>query len=500
MPTVLLDGHDERASVEEILRPFAGKTTSTHPGLIRAGPPEPRIISRLVRSGNGQDASLTVRTWMVTDAKGTGAREACACDADRCEACGSETDQTRAVEPALVRREIKRQLYTVLSEWSGWRFPWGSLTGIRPTRIADEALRACGGNDASAAILLNRFWQVSPAKAKLAVEVLQRENALLGRLPPEQLLVYVGVPFCPTRCAYCSFITHDAPRQAARLDAYVDAVLEEARVCTESVLPTVAALYIGGGTPSSLPADTLSRLLAGLVRVLPLAPDAEMTFEAGRPDTLDRPRLAAIRDSGFTRLCINPQTFDDRTLRRIHRQHTGEQTRTAFALAREASFARINMDLIAGLPGESAEYLERSLNALLELAPEEITVHALARKRAADLGDDHPVQPPDPLLETAVEMAHRKLSDEGYQPYYLYRQKEAVGGLENVGFARGGDGCLYNVGMMSDQRPVLGLGSGAVSKRIIGNQVERIVNSKDLNVYLKRAHAQTARQVAFFGQ
>jgi oxygen-independent coproporphyrinogen-3 oxidase len=392
------------------------------------------------------------------------------------------------VKPAAARREIKRQLYQALAEWTGRSYPWGSLTGIRPTLIAAECL-ARHADTGQAGQEMTDHWLVSAEKADLAVATAIAEEEILTQIPADSLLMYIGIPFCPSRCSYCSFITRDAPSHAALLDPYVDAVIHEARSFFASVRQPVSALYIGGGTPTSLSADQLMRLLQGVLPHVPLLPGAELTVEAGRPDTIDRARLAVLRAAGTNRICINPQTFHDTTLLRIGRQHTVRQMHDAWQLARSMGFDHINIDLIAGLPGERPVDLAFSVQQALALGPAGLTLHALALKRSSALSNSS-ARPaglqPQPEWTTLLAQLRQQLAEAGLHPYYLYRQKQAIGGLENTGFAKPGCSCRYNVGMMSDRRAVVGIGSGSISKKFTQGQLDRLANPRNIAVYLQR--------------
>jgi oxygen-independent coproporphyrinogen-3 oxidase len=476
MPAVRLAGHSHAYPAADVLRLFCGPLAVSEPPLLLAGLPEPLIESTL-EPGAGQ--TVRIRT---------------AWDGWRCE---------NEVALPLAKREIKRQLYLALSAWSGYHFPWGSLTGIRPTLIAAECLTH-GGSPENAIEELTGRYLVSPEKASLALETLPAEQALLRQIPADSRLVYVHVPFCPSRCTYCSFITQDAPRRAALLEPYVAAVLQETAALFRPPGPPVAAVYFGGGTPTSLPDPLFGRLLCGVLGQLPLCDPCEVTVEAGRPDTISPAKLAACRAAGVSRLCVNPQTFHDCTLQRIGRAHTAEQAREAFRLARGMDFSDLNMDLIAGLPGESPDDFAQSLNQAVGLGPDSITVHSLALKRSARLrqqtapDDARLICRPDPALEEMLARARRLLADSGYRPYYLYRQKDTAGGLENTGFSKPGAGGLYNVGMMSDRYPVVGLGSGAMSKTVCGSRIERLANPRDIAAYISRLDAIGERKRRFF--
>ena len=483
MPTVRLEGHQHTYPVSDILRLFFGQPAVAADGTsLQAGEPEPVICSCLRPAGTGQAEIST----------------------------GLAGKRITAVVPAgLARREIKRQLYRYLSDWTNLRFPWGSLTGIRPTLVARECLDHCA-SEMDACRELTDYWHVSPAKADLALETAAAEQALIRQIPPGSAMAYLGVPFCPSRCAYCSFITQDAWRQADRLGSYVEAVLNETAGFFQNLsrpLP-IMALYIGGGTPTSLPDPLFAQLLTGIRTLLPLLPGAELTVEAGRPDTITPSKLAVIQSIGTTRLCINPQTFHDDTLVRIGRCHTAAQTREAFRLARRSGFGRINMDLIAGLPGETAADFADSLRQALDLQPESITLHTLSVKRSSRLKQQkraegqggRPESLPDPELAAMLEQSGRSLRSAGLFPYYLYRQKDMLGGLENTGFAVPGCACLYNIGMMGDACSVIGLGSGSMSKLVAGGRVERLPDPRDIGEYIGRVGEITQRKLELFSR
>lgn len=395
-----------------------------------------------------------------------------------------------------IRRVLKRQLYVVLSAATGILFPWGSLTGVRPTQIALDVLQRV--DEQKATEELEGYWRLSSQKARLAVRTALAEEKILDKIQEHESMLYVGLPFCPSRCLYCSFITQDATRQKNALEAYVNAVIRESEGVFDGTFQgKIRAVYYGGGTPTSLPADLFRRYLEEVLQYVPLAENAEKTMEAGRPDTIDREKLLIAKAFGFHKLCINPQAMHDETLRRIGRHHTVEQTIRAFHLARSMGFSDINMDLIAGLPGEDSDTFLNSLERVIALGPESITLHALAIKRGSFLDrmfDDRDTLLPDPFLIEAVEAAHERLRQEGYRPYYLYRQKNCRSGLENTGFTREGHASLYNVAMMSDRVPVIGLGSGASSKVIREQTALRVHNPKDIKLYIDRVEEQILKK------
>ncbi|NLK01580.1 MAG: coproporphyrinogen dehydrogenase HemZ [Clostridiaceae bacterium] len=404
-----------------------------------------------------------------------------------------------------LRRKLKMTLYQVLQEWTGISFPWGSLSGVRPTQICAELL-AQSGEQRAREILL-RDYRLLPDKAQLGFEVAGREQAILSQYNSGDFVVYCGIPFCPTRCSYCSFTTRDAMRYQDLLPDYVEAVIKEAKtVFRHWRQGSAAAVYFGGGTPTCLPAGLFEYYIDELLRYIPHDSTSELTMEAGRPDTLDRKKLELIKEHGFTRLCINPQTMHDASLQRIGRRHTVAETLKAYQSARGLGFTSINMDLIFGLPGEPVSAFVSSLEQIISLAPESITLHSLALKHSSRLlseikaDDALAASLPDPELTAGLEKAYGLLRAAGYQPYYLYKQKRSRGALENTGFALSGHESAYNVLMMSDRCHVIGLGSGSTSKFSAGSNVVRQYNSKDLGDYISRADEFACRKAALFLQ
>jgi oxygen-independent coproporphyrinogen-3 oxidase len=387
-----------------------------------------------------------------------------------------------------LRRVLKRQLYFVLSEVLDLKYPWGSLTGVRPTSMVDQGL-VDSGRLKEAGQMLEDVWGVSKEKAALAVRTAAAEQKTLLSLPDDAYVVYVGIPFCPSRCAYCSFISRDAVRQSDLLEPYVDALIDELRIAfsggAES-FGTVAAVYVGGGTPTVLDIRLLEKLLVCLRELFPVC--ADFTVEAGRPDTLDAGKFSLLKDHKISQICLNPQTMNDETLRRVGRNHSSDAICRAFEAARAYGFDSINMDLIAGLPGEVPADFLFSVDELIGLGPEKITLHSLALKRGAGMTEDlrEKAARPDRFWSEAFSEAISRLEAKGLSPYYLYRQKYAHAGLENVGFALPGKAGVYNVAMMSDRVAVLGFGSGATSKFIDGEIAKRQINAKDAKLYIER--------------
>lgn len=402
------------------------------------------------------------------------------------------------------RREMKRQLYFALKQVTGIKWPWGALTGIRPSQVAMKVFKDQAGDLGQARQVLTDFFDLDPAKANKVLETGQIEEELLGQLNPRDYLVYVGIPFCPSRCSYCSFIAQDAYRHGTGLSEYTEALCAEIRHTFRALDGKVSCLYIGGGTPTSLSAQDLAKLLDTLKSELNLRKDAEICIEAGRADTIDEPKLKLMKDFGTTRLCINPQSLNDDTLKLIGRKHTVASVYEAMDLARKLSFDNINMDFILGLPGEDSTSFIEGITKAIELGAEGITLHSLAFKRSAWLEEVLAREEagelllPNADLAESLDEAEIKLRASNYRPYYLYRQKQVRAGLENTGFALSGKECLYNVGMMSDRMNVIGLGSGSSSKRIIDGRMAKLYNSKDLGDYQHRIVEIAQKKLDFF--
>ena len=378
------------------------------------------------------------------------------------------SDDAPLVVKRLRKRQVKQALYELLKALTGMRPPWGSLTGIRPTRLLYEAMEAGMGLEEAVAYVIETF-DVSPDRAGLLGEIAQMQEGL--RLAPAGCFdLYIGIPFCKTRCSYCSFSSGEIGD--GRLVApYVDALLREIELCRammEQAGLRLRAGYVGGGTPTAIPRDDLERILAAAQAAFPGA--VEWTVEAGRPDTIDEGKLRMLKDRGVTRISVNPQTFSDDTLARIGRAHTGQQTVEAYRLARAMGFDDVNMDIIAALPGEGVADFARTLDVVQDLAPDSVTVHSLAIKRSSRLheqlavaGNGYGQVSRDGAAEM-IAMACRRLTGGGWKPYYLYRQKYMAGNLENVGYAKPGKACLYNIGNMEETVSVLALGAGAITK------------------------------------
>ena len=382
---------------------------------------------------------------------------------------------------------LKELLYDHLSSVIGKKLPWGTLTGIKPVKLAGKILLQTG-SEKHTAKELQEHYRVSAEKAKLAAELAGREKELMGRLPADRWYsLYAGIPFCPTRCLYCSFTSNSVTAWSARIDEYIDCVEKELKELSFHFgILRPATVYVGGGTPTALDAGQLERFLSVLKTYTDMT-DTEFTVESGRPDSITPRKLAVMKSAGVQRISINPQTMNDKTLALIGRRHSADDVFRAFSDARKAGFDNINMDLIMGLPGESIEDVRYTLSRVEELAPDSITVHTLAVKRAARLSTDH-----DPWKDyeraegdeaaRMVRMGQESAAEMGMIPYYLYRQKNMAGNQDNTGYAVPGKECLYNIIMMDEKQPVIGIGAGSTTK--FGEK--RFENVKDITNYLTR--------------
>mgnify|MGYP000916263760 FL=1 len=400
----------------------------------------------------------------------------------------------------LQKRLCKLTLYDLLKEMTGHHPPWGSLTGIRPTRLVYENM-AAGMDLKTAAAALVRDFDLMPGKA----ELLRRIVAVQQTLPfprTEEADVYVSIPFCRTRCTYCSF-PGESLGKGCSPQIYLDALFAEMEASATLMKQAgirARALYIGGGTPTALCEADFGRLMDRVCRTFPCL--TECTVEAGRPDTITRGKLETLRAHGINRISVNPQTMNEATLRLIGRDHTPGQTKEAFALARSLGFDNINMDVIAGLPGETEEDFAHTLEEIIALNPDSLTVHTLAIKRSSRLNLEGAPLPPAPVAARMVELGEEAALRLDMEPYYLYRQKYMAGQQQNVGYAKAGKACLYNVDIMEENTSILALGAGAISKRVFPDRelrIERAPNISNVALYVQRVDEMVGRKRNLFG-
>lgn len=400
--------------------------------------------------------------------------------------CGDRSRKIGKTE----KNAIKRFLYGELRKYTGQAPDWGILTGVRPVKMAGEMLEEVQSAANVKEILMEEYC-LSPEKADLLLNISSLQTELLGPSPKGAIGLYLGIPFCPTRCIYCSFTSNQAKDD--RIKNYLTALHQEICFTAEEMGKKTwfpETMYIGGGTPTTLSADDLNDLLAHLHHSFDLTRLREFTVEAGRPDTITFEKLQAMKRWGVGRISINPQSMNDKTLKMIGRTHSPEDIVKAFHLARTAGIPVINADIIAGLPGEDAKDFERTLKILLALEPENITVHTLAVKRASRLkeieSDYHYHQ--GQRVREMLAVSRKMLSSAGYEPYYLYRQKQMSGNFENVGYAKPGTEGIYNIRIMEERQTIIALGAGGMSKVYYPeeNRLERIANVSNYEIYIER--------------
>ena len=390
------------------------------------------------------------------------------------------------VATRLTRRTLQRAFYLAAIDCLGKEPPWGMLSGVRPVKLPTKAMEE-GATPKQAEAMLRDRYRVSPERRRLAMDCAQASYDLKRSLQPREISLYAGIPFCPTRCAYCSFISSSGSANKLIPD-YLDCLLREidaAGAAARAAGKTVRTVYIGGGTPTTLDAGQRRRLLEGLHRAGDLKPGTEFTVEAGRPDTITREKLEAIRDGGGNRISVNPQTMSDTVLEAIGRSHRAEDIRRAYALARETKVGAVNMDLIAGLPADTVSGFADTLNQVIAMDPENITVHTLALKRGARLRQEDAPLPSGEEVARMLAFAWEALRRAGYLPYYLYRQKFMSGSFENVGWCKPGYVNAYNNCMMEELHTVLSLGAGGVTKTIGDGCVRRMANPKYPQEYIR---------------
>ena len=366
----------------------------------------------------------------------------------------------------LRRRALQQSYYLAAIQLLPELPPWGALAGVRPTKITSKHMLE-GGTVKSAKKLLQDVYYVTKERQQLAVDCSLSTVSAAKNLEPTDISLYVGIPFCPTRCAYCSFVSRTIGKRTELLEPYLEALfreLEETGKLLANSGRKVRTIYIGGGTPTTLTSPQLARLLDAIGESFDLSRCVEFTVEGGRPDTLDAEKLRTIRQHGADRMSINPQTMIDTVLKASGRPHRAEDVLRAYGEAVDAGFRAINMDLIAGLPTDCVEGFCQSLNQVAALNPANITVHTLALKKGADLFEKRIDLPSAGEVTRMVAYANETLSNLGYKPYYLYRQKYMSGSFENVGWSRDGLDCLYNIYMMEEIHTILSLGGGGMNK------------------------------------
>ena len=400
------------------------------------------------------------------------------------------------------KNDLKRNIYKNLLKLGNKELPWGTLTGIRPTKIVMEMLE----NDMSLEDIkkhLKEVYLVSDKRIKLCTDTAKNEFNILKKIDYKNgYSLYIGIPFCPTRCLYCSFTSYSIAQWKKDTDTYVEALCKELLAVSKMYKgKKLQTIYMGGGTPTSLEGYQLSKILNVVKKNFDLSNLLELTVEAGRPDSITKEKLEALKDVGVDRISINPQTMQQKTLDLIGRHHTIEDIYESYKLARDVGFENINMDFIIGLNGETLEDVIDSFKKVRTFAPESITIHSLALKRAARLNTENKREIMDnDLILSMINTATDTCADLGLEPYYLYRQKNMAGNLENIGFSKPGKECLYNILIMEEKQTIIACGAGTSSKRVCGDgRIERIENVKDPKLYIERLDEMIMRKESMHG-
>ena len=400
------------------------------------------------------------------------------------------------------KNDLKRNIYINLLKLGNKELPWGTLTGIRPTKIVMEMLE----NDMSLEDIkkhLKEVYLVSDKRIKLCTDTAKNEFNILKKIDYKNgYSLYIGIPFCPTRCLYCSFTSYSIAQWKKDTDTYVEALCKELLAVSKMYKgKKLQTVYMGGGTPTSLEGYQLSKILNVVKKNFDLSNLLELTVEAGRPDSITREKLEALKEVGVDRISINPQTMQQKTLDLIGRYHTIEDIFESYKLAGEVGFENINMDFIIGLNGEILEDVIDSFTKVKSFAPESITIHSLALKRAARLNTENKREIMDnDLILSMINTATDTCADLGLEPYYLYRQKNMAGNLENIGFSKPGKECLYNILIMEEKQTIIACGAGTSSKIVFGDgRIERIENVKDPKLYIERLDEMIMRKESMHG-
>lgn len=400
--------------------------------------------------------------------------------ANRTKKLSSHIENTTADFENSCELELARLLFLCLESLTGITPKWGLITGIRPVKRVNSMLSSGMTKGEIEEILSNKYL-VSKEKFDLAFSTAETQAKLLKGLSHDSFSLYVSIPFCPTRCSYCSFVSQTINDVRETIPAYIDNLCEELKYTAQlakSLNLRLDTIYFGGGTPTAIEANQLERLMQTISKHFDLKNLREYTVEAGRADTITREKLEVIKRNGATRISINPQTLNDSVLKAIGRNHTSEQVRESFKLAREIGFDNINMDLIAGLPTDTIESFKATIDEVISLSPENVTVHTLSIKRCAELVNESESVLHNPAPEM-VSYAAQMLTKSGYSPYYLYRQKNTLGNLENTGYSKIGKESLYNIYIMEEIQTILAVGAGASTKLVSEEKgIERVFNFK----------------------
>lgn len=385
---------------------------------------------------------------------------------------------------------ISKAISDILKKVTGIDLPWGILTGIRPAKMVRE-LYEKGYNSSEVYELFTKNYDVHPDKSRLAIEVADKESVILNDMDKNAVSLYIGIPFCPTRCLYCSFTSQSIKYSNTLVEPYMDALFKEIDFVKEYINSNklnIETIYVGGGTPTALNEYNTQKLCQKISESFNIDDIKEYTYEAGRPDTINNEKLKIIKNYGISRISINPQTMNDKTLKIIGRQHSANDIIKSFSLARDIGFNHINADLIIGLPDEDINDFKNTIKHLKMLNPESVTVHTMSIKHGSYLDMNYSMYTPTAIstVNSMLKIADEQLRLSKKAPYYLYRQKNMLGNLENVGYCNSGHECLYNIYIMEEVQSIISLGAGGSTKIINGNNIERVFNVKEVSEYIKR--------------
>lgn len=466
----ILKGHDLRHAVEEMILHLL-PTVITEQAETEKGD---YCISKLEIDGQNAKATAIVRIG------------------DRIEQKSKEAILPNADELAnkrVLTEIIKLSIYNAIMMFLDKAPEWGSLTGVRPAKLA-RGLMDRGLTRAEAAVQFREKFGVSAERTALTMRAAAYAQNTIELLPENSVSLYIGIPFCPSRCAYCSFVSQSIEKSAGLIPPYVDSICEEIKRTGEIVANSkrvLSSVYMGGGTPTTLSPEQLEKIMLCVRNSFDMSNLIEYTVEAGRPDTITAEKMQAIKLGGADRVSINPQTMNDEVLKNIGRRHNADNVIKAYEIARKTGFSVINMDTIAGLAGDTPDSFENTINTLIGLNPENITVHTLAIKRGADLYDKEANANQYSSVKTMLDTGSKLLSSAGYGPYYLYRQKFTAGGFENVGWCKPNTENIYNIAMMEEIQSILSVGAGAVSKLVDlkTGKITRFVNPKYPKEYME---------------
>lgn len=399
-------------------------------------------------------------------------------------------EKTETTGGVTMQHAVRSAVYHMLKEKTGQHFPWGMLTGIRPAKTINTYMDT-GLTKAESIKKMIETYEMSPEKAELAATVATAERSILEKADKNGISLYIGIPFCPTRCLYCSFTSYPIDIYKTKVDGYVEALIKELKFLGEKAQgKRLDSIYIGGGTPTSLSAEHLDKIMAAVLETFDLSNILEYTVEAGRPDTITAEKLKVIKKNGASRISVNPQTMNDETLKLIGRRHTVDDIKRVFYEARSVGHDNINMDLILGLPGEGEDEVKNTMEEIKKLSPESLTVHTLAVKRASRLKEtlgEYDLAKAM-LMENILGLSAKGAAEMGLAPYYMYRQKNMLGSFENVGYAKKGFESIYNVVIMEETQSIYAAGAGASTKLYDPetDRIERIFNVKNVDEYIGR--------------